>query len=94
MATKVEKLSQETLTELAQLQDKVVKSASNIGELHLRLRDLKKETERLETLRTQIEGEVDETNSKFNKIIQELRDKYPTGQINLQTGDVTIEDGE
>jgi adenylate kinase len=94
MATQIEKLPQETLDLLVSSQNQINELLLNLGQIHLRTRELKSEIERLDGIRTNAEVESDRINAEFNKTLKELEEKYPKGEIDLKEGTVTFEIAE
>ena len=67
MAQKTEKLTQETIDKLGLGQVKLNESILNIGQIHLRLRELNSEIERLNALKIENESKFDISQNEFNK---------------------------
>jgi predicted nuclease with TOPRIM domain len=86
----VQKLTSEQIEKLTNLQNKISESVLNIGEGHLRVRDLTLELSRINTLISQFEGEFDELNKQYTEYLAELEKIYPNGEIDLVEGIVTI----
>jgi len=91
MAQKTEKLTQETIDKLGLGQVKLNESILNIGQIHLRLRELNSEIERLNALKTENESKFDNAQAEFNKMLSDLEINYPNGEIDLKEGTVTFE---
>jgi hypothetical protein len=94
MSQKTEQLSQEVLTKLTTSQNKINELLINLGQIHLRSRDLTTEIERLETLKAEVEVKADEAGAEFSAILKELEEKYPKGEIDLKEGTVTFDSAE
>jgi conjugal transfer/entry exclusion protein len=94
MAQKTEKLSQEVLDKLTSSQTKINELLINLGQIHLRTRDLNTEIKRLEEVKADIEKQSDEAGKEFNETLKELESKYPKGEINLKEGTVIFESAE
>ena len=86
----VQKLTSEQIDKLTNLQNKISESVLNIGEGHLRVRDLTLELSRVNTLISKFEGEFDELNNQYTDYLNELEKIYPNGEIDLVEGTVTI----
>jgi len=91
MAQKIEKLSQETIDKLSLGQSKLNESILNIGQIHLRLRELNSEIERLNALKIENESKFDISQNEFNKLLSDLEINYPNGEVDLKEGTVTFE---
>jgi hypothetical protein len=94
MAQKTEKLSQEVLDKLTASQTKINEFLINLGQIHLRTRDLNSEIERLSEIKVDIESKSDEAGKEFSEILKELEITYPKGEIDLKEGTVTFESAE
>lgn len=94
MAQKTEKLAQETYDSLLAIQNKTNELLINLGQIHLRVRELNTEIERLNEIKVNTESQSDDINTEFNKLIKELEEKYPKGEIDLKEGTVTFESTE
>jgi len=94
MAQKIEKLSQETIDKLSLGQSKLNESILNIGQIHLRLRELNSEIERLNALKIENESKFDISQNEFNKLLSDLEINYPNGEVDLKEGTVTFQSAE
>ena len=94
MAQKIEKLSQETIDKLSLGQSKLNESILNIGQIHLRLRELNSEIERLNALKIENESKFDISQNEFNKLLSDLEINYPNGEVDLKEGTVTLQSAE
>ena len=94
MAQKIEKLSQETIDKLSLGQSKLNESILNIGQIHLRLRELNSEIERLNALKIENESKFDISQNEFNKLLSDLEINYPNGEVDLKEGTVTFHSAE
>jgi hypothetical protein len=94
MAQKTEKLSQEVFDKLSTSQTKINEFLINLGQIHLRNRDLNAEIQRLDGIKTEVEGKADEAGKEFNEILKELELTYPKGEIDMKEGTVTFESAE
>jgi hypothetical protein len=94
MAIKKEKLAEETVTKLVNLQAKLSDCALNLGEIHLRTRDITKELNRLEESKQSIETQFDEASKEISSELKELEKTYPKGEVDLKEGIVIFESAE
>ena len=82
METKV--LTQEELTKLTNLQNQQNDLILNLGSIEYRMSLLEKNKEILKTRILELE-------KSNNELGQQLTEKYGSGNINLETGEITIE---
>lgn len=94
MAQKIEKLSQETLDKIFAVQSKLNEYVLNLGQLHLRKRDLDIEIQKLEDLKIELETGFDTSNSDLKVILSDLEKIYPKGELDLNEGVVYFESPE
>lgn len=92
MAQKVQKLSDEQLQKIGDLQNKISETLLSLGEGHLRLRDLNSELERIKEIIKKYEQEFDSYNAQYNEILSDLEKQYPNGELDLAQGTVTVEE--
>lgn len=84
MDLQIEKLEEYQLINLKNLSSKKTELIYNIGELHLELSELKKIILGAETEYQQVSLELD-------KLLNDLNQKYPNGEIDLNEGTVTFQ---
>jgi hypothetical protein len=94
MAQKTEQLPKETLDNLISYQTQSNELILNLGQIHLRIRELKLEIERLESVKAGVETESDKIGLEFNQVIKDLEKTYPMGEIDLKEGVVIFESAE
>ena len=94
MAQKTEKLSPEIIENLRGMQTKANELVIGLGQLHLRIKDFKLETERLISQQNKMEIDFELNDSEFTKIIKDLETKYPKGEVDLNEGIVIYESAE
>jgi len=94
MAQKTEQLPKETLDNLISYQTQSNELILNLGQIHLRIRELKLEIERLESVKAGVETESDKIGLEFNQVIKDLEKTYPKGEIDLKEGIVIFESAE
>jgi len=94
MAQKTEQLPKETLDNLISYQTQSNELILNLGQIHLRIRELKFEIERLESVKAGVETESDKIGLEFNQVIKDLEKTYPQGEIDLKEGVVIFESAE
>ena len=86
----VQKLTDEQIEKLTNLQNKISESVLNIGEGHFRIRDLNSELTRINKLVSTFESELDSLNVEYTQYLSDLEKIYPNGEIDLVEGTVTI----
>jgi uncharacterized protein (DUF3084 family) len=94
MAQKTEQLPKETLDTLISYQTQANELILNLGQIHLRIRELQLEIKRLESVKEGVETESDKIGLEFNEIIKDLEKTYPKGEIDLKEGIVLFESAE
>ena len=94
MAQKTEKLSPEIVENLRSMQTKANELVVGLGQIHLRIKDFKLETERLISQQKQMEIDFESNDNEFTKIIKDLETKYPKGEVDLNEGIVIYESAE
>jgi hypothetical protein len=94
MAQKTETLLPEIIDNLRGMQTKANELVVGLGQLHLRIKDFKLETERLISQQKSMEVEFESNDNEFTKIIKDLETKYPKGEVDLNEGIVIYESAE
>ena len=94
MAQKTEQLPKETLDTLISYQNQANELILNLGQIHLRIRELQLEIKRLESVKENVETESDKIGLEFNQVIKDLEKAYPNGEIDLKEGIVLFESAE
>jgi uncharacterized protein (DUF3084 family) len=94
MAQKTEQLPKETLDTLISYQTQANELILNLGQVHLRIRELQLEIKKLESVKENIETESDKIGLEFNQVIKDLENLYPKGEIDLKEGIVLFESAE
>jgi hypothetical protein len=94
MAQKTETLSPEIIDDLRGMQTKANELVVGLGQIHLRIKDFKLETERLISEQKLMEDEFESNDKRFTDTIRDLEAKYPKGEIDLNQGIVIYESAE
>jgi hypothetical protein len=94
MVQKTEKLSPEIIDNLREMQTKSNELVIGLGQIHLRIRDFKAETERLIGEQQLMEIQFESNDKRFSDTIRDLEAKYPKGEIDLNQGIVIYESAE
>lgn len=90
MATKTEKLDSEILNKIRDLQNNNNTVILNLGQIHLRERELNEELRKLQSLSNDLEKDFDTNSELLNTIIKELDEKYGESEIDLAGGTITF----
>ncbi len=88
MEKKFEKLDDSIIKKIKDNQDKAGSIIVEVGQLHFRKKDIEKELEKTKTLISIKESEFESLNSEISKVIDELTEKYPDGELDLNQGGV------
>lgn len=83
MELQTQKLEDFEIINLKNLSTKKTELIYNIGELHLEISELKKILNSMEVEHTNVSTEL-------NKLLSELNEKYPNGEIDLEAGTVSF----
>jgi hypothetical protein len=94
MAQKTEQLPKETLELLINSQTKANELILNLGQVHLRIRELNNQIVKLEESKLEIETEIDNSSKQFSELIKALEVQYPQGEVDLNQGIVIYESAE
>ena len=94
MAQKTETLSTEIIDNLRAMQTKANELVVGLGQIHLRIKDFKLETERLISEQKSMETQFELNDNEFTKVIKYLETKYPKGEVDLNQGIVIYESAE
>jgi hypothetical protein len=94
MAQKTEQLPKETLELLINSQTKANELILNLGQIHLRIRELNNQIGKFEESKLEIETEIDNSSKQFSELIKALEVQYPQGEVDLNQGIVIYESAE
>lgn len=94
MIQKTETLSPEIIDNLRNMQTRANELITGLGQIHLRIKDFKLETERLIDEQKSMETEFELNDKKFTSLVRELESKYPKGEVDLNQGIVIYESAE
>jgi len=84
MEKHTEKLEEDLIAKLKQLNTRKNELIVNTGQLHLDIKELERVLEVVET-------EFSTTNKELNTLLSDLDKKYPNGEVDLQEGIVIYE---
>ena len=76
------KIKEEQLEQVNALREAQTKLRLELGDLHLAMRNIKARQEALET-------EVDEAEEKAGQLLNEIREEYGNGSVDVETGEFT-----
>lgn len=82
-------LEKETMERIRTLNAQLNQIISTVGQLHLRRGELEEQLELVTERVTATEAEFKTTNGELRTILNGLEQKYPAGQIDLDSGTVT-----
>ena len=86
----MQKVIEEELKEIQELCESLLVIVSTVGELYLAKTLLEKEIAQVETNIKNEEQKFTEFQQKERVIYDKLQQKYGTGNINLDTGEITV----
>jgi phage shock protein A len=76
------KIKEEQLEQVNALREAQTKLRLELGDLHLAMRNIKARQEALE-------AEADEAEEKAGQLLNEIREEYGNGSVNVETGEFT-----
>ncbi len=76
------KIKEEQLEQVNALQDARTKLRLELGDLRLAMRNIK-------ARRKALEAEADEAEEKAGQLLNEIREEYGNGSVNVETGEFT-----
>ncbi len=82
MEKQIEKLEPSLIENIKELRKKQTDLVVNIGQIHL-------ERKQLDTIADNMESDYFDITNELNKILSDLENKYPAGEIDLLEGTVT-----
>jgi hypothetical protein len=94
MAQKTEKLSPEVINDLRGMQLKANELINSLGQIRLKIKNFKSETQRLIDEQKSMETEFELNDKKFSSLVKDLEAKYPKGEVDLNEGIVIYESAE
>lgn len=88
MEKKFEKIDESILKQIQDNQTKASEISFEVGQLHFRLREIQKELRNVQSAITAKENDFDGLNLEISKILADLNEKYPNGELDLKEGGV------
>ena len=87
--SETQKLTQEELQQIQDLQGQYNKFVFELGSVEAQLQGLAKTKSLLETEKDNIIGDINKLGEREKELVTTLQEKYGTGNIDPQTGDIT-----
>ena len=85
----MKKVTEQELTQIQELRNALLSIISSVGELHLNKVLMQKQLKEVESAITQQEEKFTEFQQQEKVIFDKLQQKYGTGNINMETGEIT-----
>jgi len=85
----MKKVTEQELTQIQELRNALLSIISSVGELHLNKVLMQKQLKEVESAITQQEEKFTEFQQQEKVIFDQLQQKYGTGNINMDTGEIT-----
>jgi len=89
MSTETKQLTKEELQSIQDLQTQYNKFVFELGSLEAQLQGLLQQKSLLETEKNNILSDIKTLGDKEKELVTTLQEKYGTGSINPQTGEIT-----
>ena len=87
------KIDGELLKSLKEVNGKINNMFMDMGQIHVRRKELNEELVRLEGILEQTEDSFKMANSELREVMDAIDEKYPQGRINLQDEMITYQPG-
>jgi chromosome segregation ATPase len=87
--SETQKLTQEELQQVQELQVQYNKFVFELGSVEAQLQGLAKTKSLLETEKEDIVGDINKLGEREKELVNTLQEKYGAGNINPQTGEIT-----
>ena len=87
--SETQKLTSEELQQITELQQQYNKFVFELGSVEAQLQSLLQQKSLLETEKNNIMGDIKTLGEKERELVTTLQEKYGTGNINPQTGEIT-----
>ena len=94
MALRTENLSEEITNNLVNLQNELNELVFRLGQSNLQIRDLEKELDSAQDIKSATLQQYDIQLATFNRILSDLDTQYPNGRVDLNSGTVEWEVSE
>ena len=87
--SEVKKLTEEEITQIKELQVQYNKFVFELGSMETQLAEVNSHAETLKTEKTNILSDIKKLGERERELLGTLQEKYGTGNINIETGEVT-----
>jgi conjugal transfer/entry exclusion protein len=87
--SEIKKLTQEELQSIKDLQVQYNKFVFELGSIEAQLQNVYQTESLLETEKNNTLSDISKLNEKEKELISNLQEKYGTGNINIETGEIT-----
>ncbi len=87
------KLDEEILQKVQELTQKTNLIISDFGQIYIRKKELKEESERLDSILEKAEVEFKDANAELRNLFDEIDEKYPQARLNVADGTVQYQPG-
>jgi len=87
--SEVKKLNEEEIAQIKELQTQYNKFVFELGNVEAQLQGLAKTKSLLETEKDNIVSDINKLGEREKELVTTLQEKYGTGNINPQTGEIT-----
>ena len=87
---KIDETILKSITELNQTQQTII---NDLGQIHLRKKEVAEEVIRLDDITEKAEDEFKSISAQLREILDTLDEAYPQGRINLEDGTITYQPG-
>lgn len=87
------KIDETLLENLKEVNMKINNMFVDMGQIHMRRKELNDELVRLESILEQTEDNFKMTNTELKEVMDAIDEKYPQGRINMQDGTIQYQPG-
>jgi hypothetical protein len=87
--SEVKKLTEEEITQIKEMQVQYNKFVFELGSVEAQLQNTYKAETLLETEKNNILNDIIKLNEREKELVETLQSKYGTGNINIETGEIT-----
>lgn len=81
------------MSSLKEVNQKINNMFMDMGQIHIRKKELNDELIRLDNILEQTEDNFRLSNAELKEVMDSIDDKYPQGRINMQDGTITYQPG-
>lgn len=87
------KIDETLMSSLKEVNQKINNMFMDMGQIHIRKKELSDELVRLDNILEQTEDNFRLSNAELKEVMDAIDDKYPQGRINMQDGTITYQPG-